>query len=301
MVEREDLLELARVELGREVVAVAGLRGGTRKGVYRLTFADSTTAVLYTWDPATNYWPEAAEDPVFTTADGIDLFEAARSKLQAIGVRTPHVHFADRSGKYYPADLAVVEDLRPEHTDCTLPVLGDALRAMAKAESPTYGKPGSPQDSCEQVVLARALRHLDAAAARVERIAAVRGELERALHTMAAAITPRTRYGLVHGELGPEHVLTDSEGLPVIIDVEGLTHFDVEWEHVFLRLRFGAGYHRWLVVDGLDPARMDFYQLALHLSLIEGPLRLLDGDFPHRDGMLEIVEHNIGHALELLR
>jgi hypothetical protein len=86
----------------------------------------------------------------------------------------------------------------------------------------------------------------------------------------------------------------------VLIDIEGLMFFDVEWEHVFLRLRFGEHY-RLLRADGLDEARLRFYRLALHLSLIAGPLRLLDGDFPDREPMLRIVEYNIGKALEFVR
>ena len=58
--------------------------------------------------------------------------------------------------------------------------------------------------------------------------------------------------------------------------------FDVEWEHAFLRLRFGEHY-RWLHTNGLDEQRLTFYTLAMHLSLVAGPLRLLDGDFPDRD------------------
>jgi hypothetical protein len=283
------------------LTTVTPLRGGTRKGVYRLAFDDDTTAVLYTWDPAADYWPESR---AFTDNSALDLFEAAHARLDVIGVRTPRVRLLDRSRTYYPADIAVVEDARPEHTDRTLPALGDALRRMAKHESTEFGPlaGGSPQDRpCEQVVLDRALHHLAEAAARVDRVAAVRAELEHAVRTLAGAIEPRTRYGLVHGELGPEHVLTDADGEPVIIDIEGLMFFDVEWDHAFLRLRFGADHRRWLTVDGLDDRRLDFYQLALHLSLIEGPLRLLDGDFPHREGMLEIVEANIERALGFLR
>jgi hypothetical protein len=58
-------------------------------------------------------------------------------------------------------------------------------------------------------------------------------------------------------------------------------YFDPEWEHVFLRLRFGRDY-RFLGASGLDPDRLRLYQLAMHLSLVAGPLRLLDGDFPAR-------------------
>jgi hypothetical protein len=302
---RADLVELARAGLGRELVTVTPMRGGTRKGVHRLTFEDDSTAVLYTWDPAADYWPELDEDPAspFTADSGIDLFDSARTQLEALGVRTPRVHLLDRSRTLYPADIAVVEDVRGQRTDRTLPALGDALRAMARHEGAGFGKlrGGTAQDqSCEQVVLERALGHLAQAAARVERVGAARDELEHALRSLAGAIEPRTRYGLVHGELGPEHVLVGTDGLPVIIDIEGLMFFDVEWEHAFLRFRFGEDY-RWLEVDGLDERRLDFYRLALHLSLIEGPLRLLDGDFLHRAGMLEIVEANIVYALEFLR
>jgi hypothetical protein len=74
----------------------------------------------------------------------------------------------------------------------------------------------------------------------------------------------------------------------------------VEWEHVFLELRFGEHY-RCLRASGLDEQRIRFYRLALHLSLIAGPLRLLDGDYPDHEPMLEIVEANIARALALLQ
>ena len=95
-------------------------------------------------------------------------------------------------------------------------------------------------------------------------------------------------------------MLIDERGEPVLIDIEGLMFFDVEWEHVFLRLRFGEHY-RLLREDGLDEERLRFYRLAMHLSLIAGPLRLLDGDFPDREPRLRIVEYNIDKALEFVR
>ncbi|HZF87632.1 hypothetical protein [Streptomyces sp.] len=36
-------------------------------------------------------------------------------------------------------------------------------------------------------------------------------------------------------------------------------------------------------------------------SLVSGPLRLLEGDFPHPEGMRAIAEHHIGQTLSLLR
>jgi hypothetical protein len=75
-------------------------------------------------------------------------------------------------------------------------------------------------------------------------------------------------------------VLVDDQGEPVLIDIEGLMFFDVEWEHTFLQPRYGE-HDRWLRRDHLDEAR--FYRLAMHLSLVAGPLRLLDGNFPDRE------------------
>jgi hypothetical protein len=67
-----------------------------------------------------------------------------------------------------------------------------------------------------------------------------------------------------------------------------------------LQLRFDEHY-RLLHSDGLDDQRLRLYQLAMHLSLIAGPLRLLDGDFPDREGMLEIAEYNTARTLGFVR
>jgi hypothetical protein len=112
-------------------------------------------------------------------------------------------------------------------------------------------------------------------------------------------VTPRSDYSLIHGELGPDHVLIDQHGRPVIIDIEGLMYFDAEWEHVFLQLRFGGRYP--LLRPGeLAPDLLSLYRLAMHLSLVAGPLRLLDGDYPERDEMMRIAEYNLIQLLSKL-
>ncbi|WP_375141633.1 hypothetical protein [Streptomyces sp.] len=104
---------------------------------------------------------------------------------------------------------------------------------------------------------------------------------------------------LVHGELGPDHVLLTPDGQPALIDTEGLMYRDVEREHVFLRLRFGPRYDA-LRATGPDEARLRPYRLAMHLELVPGPLTLAEGDFPHPERMREIAEHNLRQALSLL-
>jgi hypothetical protein len=59
-------------------------------------------------------------------------------------------------------------------------------------------------------------------------------------------------------------------------------------------------HYRWLNSGGLDEQRLAFSTLAMRLSLIAGPLRLLDGDFPDRDAMMGIAEHNLRQTLAFL-
>lgn len=69
---------------------------------------------------------------------------------------------------------------------------------------------------------------------------------------------------------------------------------------MFLRLRFGRHYDA-LRVPGLDDHRLRLYRLAMHLGLVAGPLRLLDGDYPDPEPMRAISEYNLQEVLSLLR
>jgi hypothetical protein len=317
---RDDLDGLARAAVGggRRLTGVSRLAGGSKKGAYRLAFDDGFTAVAYLWAEDENYWPAGDLADPLSGASGLTLFEAAHRELEVAGVRTPRVYLIDRSGRHYPADAAIVEDIRggnlktlldqdPQAAAFPLRRLAEALEAMHSRNSSRYGKAAFVRDggtasgsSCEQLVLDRARADLAEAARRDGRIGAAESSLESVLDKLAARVRPRREYRLIHGELGPEHLLLDRDEIPVIIDIEGLMFFDVEWEHVFLKIRFGQQY-RLLQRPGLDEPRMELYTLAMCLSLVAGPLRLLDGDFPARDGMIGIVEANIQRTLAFLR
>jgi hypothetical protein len=314
----------AAVGAGRRLLDVQRLEGGSKKGVYRLSFDDGFSVVIYIWDAGENYWPATGvheghdlRDP-FSEASGFDMFDAARRRLDALGILTPRVYLADRSHIHYPADIAVVEDLRggtlesllevePQSARAALEELGDVVNRMHHHQAPHFGKISlldhdglSDGATCAQVVMARALHDLTEVATREARIANVQHQLKDVADRLLAGVQSRSNYGLIHGELGPDHVMLTVTGQPVLIDIEGLMFFDVEWEHVFLQLRFGHHY-RWFKSDGLDDNRMRFYRLAMHLSLVAGPLRLLDGDYPRRDFMQQIVEHSLHEVLGYVR
>jgi Phosphotransferase enzyme family len=323
-VTREDLAGAARAALGtgRQIRELTRLAGGTTKGVYRLAMDDGTAVVAYLWEDSENYWPRApnendAADP-FSPGNGIDLFATAHSLLASLGLRVPRIYLLDRDRVHYPADIAILEDfpgedllaLRerdPVAAEPALARLREGLAAMRDYRGRAPGKVGfidaggTPRwPTSEESVLALGLRCVAEATDRDRRIADNRERLKDRLRELAAAVRPRAEYSVVHGELGLDHVLVDTDGTPVIIDIEDLMYFDVEWEHAHMQVRLGRDWATTVGVDDLDEDRLALYMLAQRLFLVAGPLRLLDGDFPDRAFMRSIIEHNLTEALALL-
>jgi hypothetical protein len=321
--DRADFAPIVRAAFGpaRRLAEVRRLRGSSKKGVYWLVFTDGAAVVGYVWDESENYWATTAsagqDDPAdpFADATGAGLFLAAHSLLCSLGVRVPELYLLDRGHDTFDADVALVEwvsggslesllDGGVAEAGEVLERLRAALDVMHGHRSPRFGKitaltgtevTGETRSS-EQVVLQRALGHLAEAADRMPRIGGARAALEAKLRSLATAVPPRREYRLIHGELGPDHVLVDNAGRPVLIDIEGLMFFDVEWEHVFLEMRFKDHYAP-LRRDGLDQQRLRFYRLAQHLSLVAGPLRLVDTDYPEREFMAEIAHAHADRTL----
>ncbi|CAL9342184.1 hypothetical protein SUDANB121_00303 [Nocardiopsis dassonvillei] len=299
----------------RPARAVRELRGGTKKGVWRVVLADGSSVVAYRWHPDHDRWAagQAPPDPgdPFSHASGPELFCAAHAAFTGAGVRVPALYALDESG---PGVLAVVEDAGPTleevlasgpgRAEPVLEDLGASLGALHAVTRPGFGKVAHVEGgvppagaSCQEVVLGRALADLEEAAGLEGRVAAARPVLEEELRVRAARVEPRGGgHSLIHGELGPDHVLVTAEGRGAFIDIEGAMFFDHEWEHAFLRLR--SSDHRRLATRPLDPARMGLYTLALDLSLVAGPLRYLRGAAaPDREVMAAIAERALGRAL----
>lgn len=147
---RDDLAPLARAATGRALKGVTRLRGGTKKGVYRLLLDDDTTVVAYVWSPDEDYWdagPSDLRDP-FSAGTSRGVFTAAHDRLVAAGVRTPRLLHADAE-----RDAVVVEDLRGGSLEDALerdPVAGRAalerlageLTTLHAQQGPAFGKVG---------------------------------------------------------------------------------------------------------------------------------------------------------------
>jgi hypothetical protein len=296
-----DLQGLVRDTYGadRRLRELTRLAGGTTKGVYRLTLDDGSTVLLYRWADDENFWPPQTglDFGPFQADAGRDGFVRSHALLRDLGVRVPEIVVLG-------PDRALVEDIRggsleellrrdPPAGHEALARLGGMLHTMHTHTSPSFGFPGQTPAG---FALQRGLNSLVAAAERDPRLAVARARLEQELHARFAAVQRRPEYGLIHGEIGGDHVLIGPAGEPVLIDIEAAMFFDVEWEHAFLELRFGSLYPALLTVP-LDPARLALYRLVHYLSLVAGPLQLIEGDFPKVAFMREIAEANARRAL----
>lgn len=197
----------------RRLARIERLTGGSKKGVYRLTMDDETTAVAYLWQEAENYWPRAEGDEdcadPFSPGLGFSVFQAAHRRLASVGARVPRLYLADRERREFPADLAIVEDLPGESLERLLerdpkaaaPAvarLAQMLAAMREHRAAGYGKVSvvdaggvSLGTSCEGVVFDRALRDLEEAAGRDRRIADARDRLADRLLALRERVRPR--------------------------------------------------------------------------------------------------------------
>ncbi|WP_254394145.1 phosphotransferase [Streptomyces buecherae] len=242
--DREALSGIVHEALGAEadIVGVDRLRGGSKKGVYRVHTSGSRAAsvIVYSWAEAENFWPAAeaidAAHPL-APASGLVPFLAAQRRLDGLGVRVPRVLLADDSRRRYSVDVAVVEDVAdgtleallktdPARSSHALSELAAMLDVMHQQHSQRYGRVDvlerddkASGDSCEQLVLERAIEDLAEAAKRDPSIGSAATSLHDRLQELATRVAPRTQHGLIHGELGPDHVLVDASGHPVLIDI----------------------------------------------------------------------------------
>jgi hypothetical protein len=312
----EDLTLLVRDVFGthRRLVTLDRLTGGTMKGVYRLSLDDGFRAVLYVWHQDENYWPVVDGDGGFGDSHGLAAFEAVHAVYAQAGVRTVRIYLADHTRRYHPAEIAVVEDLRGELSElcqdpaAVAPALAELrahLEAMRAHRRTEHGRIAHlaegrrPADPPERRAYVQGQADLAEAARVVPEVAAVRDRAAELLDERAAAVSPRTSWSLIHGELDDGHVMVAPDGGLVLVDIEGSQFGDVEDEHYFLNLRFGDDRYAHLRLEDLDKNRTRLYQLTRTLSLIAGPMRLVDTDFPNREYMRQIARWNTERLLKL--
>jgi tRNA A-37 threonylcarbamoyl transferase component Bud32 len=316
--EQSDLQKYIAEVLGSDysVGSVSRMHGGAQKVVYKITCTNGFVCVMYVWDLSMNYFQEeiALEDKT-EQSYGADLFELNNKFLAQHGIRTPALYDLNKQRNRYPFDYALVEYVEGpkaesyfHHPDSKVRDqvfhrIGDIVAEMHANIRDTYGKPdhrGSNEVECHLLQIENAKKQLPYASLHIESIRTNQDRLLETLYELESRIETRHRYGYIHGELGPDHLLVNDRLEPYLIDIEGATFFDIEHEHSFLELRFGE-YYRYFRNDSLDPNRMVLYRFHHHISLTSGGLKLLHRGFPDQQFALSLAKHHSRCALQFIK
>lgn len=287
--------------------------GGAQKVTYKVDCTNCFSFILYVWDPAMDYFQEEKSENDIMQSGGADLFEMNYNCLRSHDIRTPKMLYIDRSKNKYPFDFAFVEyikggdisgyyDKSREIRDKVFSDLGKTIKKMHAVKSGRFGslKSNPPfSQTCENIIWQRTLNELEYSSKNVEEINKNKDGLIKILNRLYYDIKPRNYYSLVHGELGPNHVMVDDNLKPYLIDIECLMYFDVEYEHSFMEFRFD-NYNDYLKEEDLDPIRLRFYKLHHHIACVTGACKLLSRGYPDKDELEGMIEYNLREALKFL-
>ncbi|MDF2668457.1 MAG: aminoglycoside phosphotransferase [Paenibacillus sp.] len=300
---------------GYLVTGVTRMHGGAQKVVYKIDCRNGFSCVLYVWDLTMNYFQEEIEnEATHERSYGGQLFELNNKYLTQLGIRTPALYHLNKAKSRYPFDYALVEYVDglkaeaylrhsdPQTQDQVFQRLGEMLAGMHGTERQTFGALSLNTGGlgpCHLVQMENAKQQLSYAAQHIDSIRARHNKLLDMLDKLESNIQPRNRYGFIHGELGPDHVLVNASLEPYLIDIEGAEFFDIEHEHSFLKFRFGDAY-KYLENDALDADRLLFYRFHHHISLTSGGLKLLHRGFPDQQFAKSLADHHSQCALQFL-
>lgn len=307
--DQDDLQDYMGKVFGTDYIVahVSKMHGGAQKVVYKIDCSNGFSCVLYVWDLSMNYFEEEiANDDRNEQSYGSDLFETNNKYLTQHGIQTPALYNLNKERSRYPFDYALVEYIDGHkaetyfhHSDSraqdkVFQRLGDMLSSMHTNERHIFGKlnhSGINLENAHHMQMENAKMQLSFASQHMESIGSNQSKLLDILYELESRIKPRTQYGFIHGELGPDHVLVNDKLEPFLIDIEGAMFFDIEHEHSFLEFRFGD-FYRYLKKDMLDPHRMLFYRFHHHISLTSGGLKLLQRGFPDQQFAKDLADHH---------
>jgi hypothetical protein len=314
-----DLSRYLKEALGedRDVVSQTNMYSGAQKVVYRVDCSDGFQSMLYIWDESKNYFQaKKLQQSTIHESSGAELFEYNYKFLTERKVRTPEIYLMNREREEYVYDFAIVQYIsggsveqaisrnNVESSEKVLNNVGILLRKMHAIQNPFYGSlwEGNigDKETCEEIILREAIENLDYLSKYIDQVKVNQHNLTQVLRELQGKIKPRKDYRLIHGELGPDHIMVDERLEVYLIDIEGMMFFDVEFEHSFLDFRFGDSY-QYLADPQLDKDRLLFYKLHHHLSCTTGGLKLVQRGFHNPTFAQEIMESNLRSSLEFLR
>lgn len=292
------------------VVEMERLLGGAQKYTYRVKCENGFEFVVYEWAVEKSYFEYDGGEAVFRSSSA-ELFERNNGIMVEHGVRTPKLYFMDRSKREWSCEYAFVEyvsgvdmdyvmEKEPERLPRVMESLVWSINRLHGIKSLVVGQLGRLQSEEFSVVeyeLEGIVRNCLFLCEKDSEYGEVyRKVLERA-REIVHRIGRRGEYAFVHGELGPNHVMVDSEDNAYLIDIEGARFCDVEAENSFLRLRFDGQLVG--VRDDVDEERMEFYRIGHCFGNLRGAIELREKGYYDMDDLNGMIEFFHGEFCEL--
>jgi hypothetical protein len=304
---------------GCHLVNIQRLGGGTRKQVFRLDLnAPFSPVVLLIWHNEKDYFNEQADlQGPFSDAMAPRLYSANTQLLLANGVKVPEIYILDDARSEVPYAFALVEmvqgmsfnQFRSAHPGTNVAPILEKMKAtlqrLHSIQRQDWGtvldKLPHTEDFADHTLLVETLPDLRGLAQVHAGVKQKEDQIYEHLQGLRAQMIRRKNYVFVHNELGPdEHFIITSQGEISMLDIDGCHFADLEREYAYLRLRFGE-YYPALARPDLDPLRVDFYQICLHIMAAYGHYLLLSQGYPGVEDLRRIYEVNANKALAFLR
>jgi aminoglycoside phosphotransferase (APT) family kinase protein len=320
-VDRAELQALLHETFGSEcrLEGIETFKGGARKQVYVLDLVvPEMRCVLYIWQDLNHYFAEReAFETAHSDAEAPGLFQANAVFLQDLGVDVPRVYrfgelkvgHAFALVEYIGAKnlTAFLETASAEFRDATFRRVGQMLRTINDQQRDYPGtvldRVAPSTDLPHQVALERALLEARVTASHHASVAEHLPRIEARLYSMVTALKPKTSYRLVHGELGPEHILIrQTNHAPCFIDVDGVHFDDLESEHALLSFRFEQdnAYQTYFQRDDLEENRMRFYRFALHVSYVYAGSQFVAKNYHDLEWAQNMFDYNLEQVLAIV-
>ena len=314
----EHLTEILRNIWGAscQLQSLEDLNDGFAKKTYLLQVGQpDTRCILHIWAKPEHQLTEVETDADWILgSNGSEQFGVNNTFLRDQGVPTPEVYALDSTKSICEYDFALVEYIEggnfteftqqcdADTTHALLWRINEQLEKMHGLQAPRPGLLTQKRPSetrCERLVWQHTRLELDLACDYNEAIKSHKAQILDALESLVDVIEPRSVFSLIHGELGPEHILVSPASEPYFIDCEGARFFDLEYEHSLLRARFRAQYSRFARTD-LDRHRMKFYTLTHSIGWAAFASEAVTRDSINRDWATGIMTSNTHEIIRLV-
>jgi len=295
-----------------KVEKIDRLYGGAQKGTYKVKCINGFEFILYIWDEMTSYFSKYENKRDIFRTRGADLFLSNHRIFEINKVPVQNLYHIDMTKKEYDFDYAFVKYISGKEIETYMNeseedvtqlfmALGDSIRKLHMIKRNYAGIIDESQNEefkCENYILSNIENDMNYLITNCSEIADKENELRETYIRLYKNIKPRKEYVLIHGELGPNHVLVDENKNICLIDIECAKYFDKEYENSFLEFRFGD-YYKYLKEENLDLDRMKFYKLSHHIGCLSGAVKLRNEDYYDMEDVNGMIRYNLGQVLNM--